>query len=444
MHLLVAALLLPFAVTGCKKEARLADPELRRFVEAKQAQARQFIETQRVHMPADGWRLFEAILADDFTTATNVFARLALERSASTNVPTAVTMAVGNIKDMLARRGLYSPDVSALDGVAWQALSEAHWAYVETKTWQKEFLADIVGQIVSTVPTNAVYFGGTDVGRFSVNANIEASEHGRKFFVLTQNQLMDWGYCEYAQSNCKNDLILPDASHCAAAWSSLPRNSPAAIMQASGELVRYIVEQNPTREFFIEQSSIIEWLYPHVVPHGPILKLNRQVLSSIPEETVAADRAYWTAFCRKYIGDWIKLGETPVTEVCEFSERVYLRKELQGFMGDRLYLTDSRAQEYFSKLRLAMAHLYLWRCVEAIEVGEKTRMWQECVLAFEQAFALGPGNIEVASDFAAALVQVKRNDEAIRILKICRVLNPSNALLRVEIERIQKLATSVN
>jgi len=442
----VVALLLG---AGCRHEANTIDLETADFVRIKQSQARSLVESGNYRMPPDGWKLFTAILEDDFNSATNLFARLALIRSSSTNTPNAASMAVDQIQTFLATHGLYTPSGSALDGSPWQTLSEAYWAYFEVKTWQSPLLKEVVSNIVSVIPSNAVYFGGTDIGRFSVDASQEASKNARRFFILTQNQLMDYGYCEYAQFIYGPALILPSASDCNAAWGRLLRATTskvtqAAVMRESGELIRMIMAQNPDGEFFIEQSLIIEWLYPHLSPHGPILKINRQPLARLAEETVRADNAYWAAFCGKYIGNWIKVGETKVAEVCDFSERVYLRKELQGFSGDRQYLACLRAQDYFAKLRLATALLYLWRCVEATQVEEKSRMWTQCVLAFEQAFALGPVNSEVASHFADTLVSVKEYDDAIRVLRICFALNPGQTALRAEIERIGKLAASAH
>lgn len=434
-------LLLALGALGCRRETKLADVQLRQFVEAKHAQARELVGVQQLHMPARGWKLFEAILSDNLSQSTNRFNQLLTERFAYTNPPSAITKLFDQTQGELTKRGWYAPTGSALDGAAWQTLVEACWSYREAKAWNSTLHKDIVREIISAIPSNTVYFGGTDVGRFSVVAELGAKTNERKFILLTQNQLMDYGYLDFARLEYGRGMVLPYAMEAVTGWNrlfSVTNNpTPTQVMRENGELVHCILKQNPEREFYVEQQFIIESLYPHLLPHGPIQKMSHQPLARLSEEVVAADRAYWAAFCRRYIGDWIKPGMTSIAEVSDFCERVYVQKRTEGYTGDRNFLAVPRAQDYFAKLRLATARLYLWRCVMAEEASEKGRYWTECLLAFEQAFALGSINPEVAWDFADALSQVQRYDEAIRILTICQKLNPTMAQLQIEIDRVK-------
>jgi len=161
------------------------------------------------------------------------------------------------------------------------------------------------------------------------------------------------------------------------------------------------------------------------VPTGPIFRINRDPLTRLPDSVLQSDRAYWSNQCATLIGGWIT-EKTTVAEVCDFAERVYSRRELAGFKGDSQYLQDRTAQEYLSQLRHSTADLYLWRCSEAADVAEKQRMLDESLLAFQQAFALGPGNYHMVDDFSGMLTQIKRFDDAERLARVSAMLNPTN------------------
>src|SRR2546423_565584 len=71
---------------GCEHH-ELTDPELVRFARAKEAQARAIVREQDLKMPKEGWRLFRAVLKDDWNTATNLFDRLQAKRSVPSGIP---------------------------------------------------------------------------------------------------------------------------------------------------------------------------------------------------------------------------------------------------------------------------------------------------------------------------------------------------------------------
>ena len=67
-------------------------------------------------------------------------------------------------------------------------------------------------------------------------------------------------------------------------------------------LTKTIFDKNPDREFYVEESFPLDWMYPYLEPHGLIMKINRQPLPEMSDEIVQRDRDYWT----KYIDadDW--------------------------------------------------------------------------------------------------------------------------------------------
>src|SRR5262249_23010612 len=80
----------------------------------------------------------------------------------------------------------------------------------------------------------------------------------------------------------------------------------AAVMSINGLLAKLIFEQNPAREFYIEESLPLEWMYPYLEPHGLIMKINREPLAEITQATLAQDHAYWRDLVASMIGNWLK------------------------------------------------------------------------------------------------------------------------------------------
>jgi hypothetical protein len=316
-----------------------------------------------------------------------------------------------------------------------------------------------VRDILDAIPTNSIYFGGTDPGRFAITAAVDSHVEGRPFLALTQNQLADGWYRDYLSLMFSNHIYVPTSQDSQQAFGSYLAEAQrrlnagtlkkgenvtlagnrvqvsglVAVMEINALLVKVIFDKNPGREFYIEQSVPLDWTYPHLVPRGPIFKINREPLPRLPDSVLQADRSFWSNCCAKLIGDWITEG-TSVRDVCDFVERVYVRHDLAEFTGDPQHLQDNAAHEYVSKLRYATADVYLWRCSEAKDVAEKQRMLTESTLAFQQAFALGPGNYEVVNDFSGMLAQMKRFDDAERVVGISSSLNPTNASLKPLLE----------
>ncbi len=59
-----------------------------------------------------------------------------------------------------------------------------------------------------------------------------------------------------------------------------------AVMAINALLCKVIFDNNPTNEFFVEESFPLDWMYPHLTPFGIIMKLNREQLPG----THAGDR----------------------------------------------------------------------------------------------------------------------------------------------------------
>jgi hypothetical protein len=219
-----------------------------------------------------------------------------------------------------------------------------------------------------------------------------------------------------------------------------------SVMQVNGLVSRLIVEQNPDREFYVEESFPLEWMYPHLVPNGLIMRIHRQALTEIPEEALRKDHEYWSKYLAPRIGDWLK-AETPLAEVTAYSERVYLTKDFIDFSGDRQFVQDLDARQAFSKLRSSIAGVYAWRlglqCPPEFRPKSKSeteRLRQEADFAFRQALAICPTSPEAVFRYANFLIQFNRMDDALAVATLCQKLDPRNVQIENLVRNLRQFA----
>src|SRR5207302_2368867 len=128
--------------------------------------------------------------------------------------------------------------------------------------------------------------------------------------------------------------------------------------------------------------------------------------------------------------------ETPVQKVAEFAEKVYARKDLNGFKGDPRYIQNDYACKCFSKWRSGIAGIYAWR-VGALngvptppeylaQTGvDRERMIKEADFAFRQAFAFCPYSPEAVFRYVNFLNSQNRTTDALRIAEAAQHCAPA-------------------
>ena len=164
------------------------------------------------------------------------------------------------------------------------------------------------------------------------------------------------------------------------------------VMAINGILAKWIFDKNKDKHaFYVEESYVIPWMYPYLRPHGVIMKLEKDPLPS-PQENpdlwagiVSQDRSYWDAL------------------TAEFLAREDFRR-------------NSDAQKSFSKMRSALAGLYLSR-----------GMQQEAEYAFKQAMALCIESPEACFRLADLYMQQRRFGEAEEIIAQYAKVDPYNS-----------------
>ena len=253
---------------------------------------------------------------------------------------------------------------------------------------------------------DAIFFGGTDPGRFVPTYMIYSANVRPDVFLITQNALADNTYMNVMRDlygekiwipaqNDTNDSFrdyltkvqtgeIDAGAELSTEGGKVSVSGVQGVMAINAILSRKIFDHNKAgHEFFVEESYPIPWMYPYLTPHGLILKLNREQTPLTPD-LIRKDFEFW----RWYIA---RLKANP------------------GFDDDVI------AQKTFSKLRSALAGLYAARGYP--------RQAEE---AFRQAMDLYPLSPEAAMRLALVYIQTQRIYDAQVIAERLLASDPGN------------------
>jgi tetratricopeptide (TPR) repeat protein len=196
------------------------------------------------------------------------------------------------------------------------------------------------------------------------------------------------------------------------------------VMGINSYVTKSMFDANPDHEFYVEESYPMDWMYPNLLPFGVIMKVNRQPVE-LTEADMMRDHEFWSQYSTRLIGNWITY-DTPVKEVCDFAERVYLHHDYTGFTGDLKFVRDDDAQKGFSKLRSAIgSSIYQNRGNSGRPPAQRARLLKEAEFALKQAFAYCPYS-EGASKYAQLLLEAGRTEDALLVARTFQKLDPYN------------------
>lgn len=210
-----------------------------------------------------------------------------------------------------------------------------------------------------------------------------------------------------------------------------------AVMAINGLLTKVIFDHNPDNEFYVEESFPLDWMFPHLTPYGVIMKINREPLPQLTEQICQSDHEFWTKYSERLVGNWITY-DTPVKDITDFAERVYLHHDYSGFKGDERFIRDDEAQKAFSKLRSSIAGIYSWRLGIPPSGGTMPPQYiapagpnhdmviREADFAFKQALAFCPYSPEAVYRYVQLLVNMGRLPDALLVAKTAKELDPYN------------------
>jgi beta-lactamase regulating signal transducer with metallopeptidase domain/tetratricopeptide (TPR) repeat protein len=367
--------------------------QLKRFVAEKIAQARVAAKTEGKELPLTFDPFFAAAARGDWQTVTNFFGD--------------------------PERRFVSPRQR---GGWWQPAMEINGTFELFASGDEKYLIAFGQDIVKSIPRGSIYFGGTDSGRFLVTALSASHVNADPFFTLTQNALADNNYVDYLRSMYGSRIAIPteqDVQRCfqdyvedaqrrmkenklkpgeelrTSADGKLSAWGVTAVMEINGRIVKFILDKNPDREFYVEESYPLDWMYPYLQPHGLIMKLNRRPLTQLDPAGIAQDREFWGT----------------------------LTKQL---LADPRFLGNERARHAYAKLRSAIGGVYAYR-----------KMTDEAEYAFKQALALGPDSPEANFRLARLYADQNRFDDAITVMKSLQQRDPSNQKVRDAISQLE-------
>jgi beta-lactamase regulating signal transducer with metallopeptidase domain len=410
---------------GATNEALLRQQQLNQleaFSAAKLKQSQRLAAAAGEKISPEFQRFFDAATNGDWQTVTNMFVSFRQRHPQYERVK-------GVPEDVHLRTSYWSPAL------------EICLAYEIVMPCDPKYTQIAVDDIISSIPPGSIYFGGTDPGRGLPTAFCKSQPDADPFYVLTQNALADSTYLDYlrsmyggriytpttndlqqcyqnyvedAQKRMQNDQLKPGENISKDANGKLRVSGQIAVMAINSLMARIIFDKNTNREFYIEESFPLDWMYPYLEPHGLIMKINRQPLPQLSEDVVRQDHDFWAGIATTALGDWLNDG-TSVAQVAAFVEKVRIKQDFSGFKGDPRFVQNDYARRMFSKFRLSIAGVYAWRVNHASDPADKERVTREADFAFRQAWALCPDSPEVVFRYVNFLLNQKRMADALQV-----------------------------
>ena len=261
---------------------------------------------------------------------------------------------------------------------------------------------------------NAVFFGGTDPGRFVPTYMIYSAHVRPDVYLITQNALADKTYLDTMRGLYADAIWMPteydnqvafreyddriqreiregrrDPSDTGGlthdAQGRVSVNGALAVMEINAIIAKQIFDRNrDLHDFYVEESYAMQWMYPFLTPHGLIMKVNHDRVPISPA-VANADMDFWDWYVRRLLGN------------PKFSREIPARKS-------------------FNKLRSALAGAYNWR-------GDRRR----AETAYRQAqslYAYSPeSSFRLVQD---VLIPERRFETAADLLHHLKRLDPNN------------------
>ncbi len=255
--------------------------------------------------------------------------------------------------------------------------------------------------------SNAIFFGGTDPGRFVPTYMIYSAKVRPDVFLITQNALADHTYLNAMRDLYGDRIWMPTPKDNSIAFSRYVQEIESgqrpdqgqvtfvggrvqvtgalAVMEINHMLTEQIFRKNRDRHpFYVEESYQIPWMYRYLAPHGLILEIEREP-SQLTPRRIADDMDFW---------DW-------------YSRRL---------LANPRYARDLPARKSFSKLRGAIGGLYAARG----QMGLAERAYREARLLY-------PYGPEILFRLVQeVLLPYRRFDESIDLLEALQRADPLN------------------
>ncbi|MGV3755359.1 MAG: hypothetical protein ACO1QS_08270 [Verrucomicrobiota bacterium] len=442
--LLAAGLVAGLFVLSCTKEPSLLnqptnEPQIKAFFDAKEAQARQLVSQENRELPPEIWPYFEAGKKGDWNAAAKLY------------------WAMANRCYQFPSNATYD---KRMETMAWHPINETFRFYLQCTQADSKYALKYGEEILQHVPPGSIYFGDNDAGRFVVTALCRDHSKGDPFYVITQNALGDAIYRNYLDSTFGKHISVPTHDDFVKAFdefaadvyarskqgklkwdekvtkdgASIALEGIASIVGINSLISRTMFHRNHDREFYLIMAYPPDWMFPHLEPHGPVLKICRTQHEHLSAEIIARDRAYWDEMIKPLIGDWLHETST-VLQLCEFIERTHVQKMPAANQGDRAFtqtaLHSLKDPQYFtagmawSHARSAISRVYYWHLARGKTSEEQQLLLRELDLSLRQSIALYPCSNESVHMYVQLLITLSKKNEARQLLKTLQKLEPN-------------------
>jgi len=324
-------------------------------------------------------------------------------------------------------------------------------AWYSPEEFEKEWAAYPNKNYPEPMGTNAIFFGGTDPGRFVPTYMIYSAHVRPDVYLITQNALADNTYMEVMRDLYGDQIWIPspiDSNRAFQQYVQGVQNGTiqagadvktengkvqvqgvGGVMKINGFLSKMIFDHNqyrtetqtdektrpvgsavvysnppidpatslpPQRTFYVEESYVLPWMYPYLTPHGLIMKINNKP-TQLTNEMVKNDTDFWEWYCDR-------------------------------LLNNQKFIRDIVARKSFSKLRSALAGLYAAR-------GRP----REAEAAFRQAVALYDLSPEANFRLADLISRQGRFNEAIALFDDLLSKDPNNEKAREFQKRLERM-----
>ena len=272
----------------------------------------------------------------------------------------------------------------------------------------------------------SIFFGGTDPGRFVPTYMIYSADFRPDVYLITQNALADDTYMSVERDLYGDEIWIPAKEDSSEAFrqyvTSLSPEERAAkgvvevngrvqvtgalsVMDINGILTKMMFDHEHLRHsFYVEESYVIQWMYPYMTPHGLIMKINPET-TEISDSVAINDMEFW---------DW------------------YWRRLLR----DGAFRRDFPAQKAFSKLRAAIAGLYL-----------KQGRHNLAAKAYREACHLYPASPEASFRYCQeVLLNARKWDQILDVLDYTDRVDPNNkrtAPFRDYVKKVREVSAQI-
>jgi len=272
----------------------------------------------------------------------------------------------------------------------------------------------------SEMGQDAIFFGGTDPGRFVPTYMIYSARVREDVYLITQNALADNTYMSVMRDLYGDQIWIPAQPDSARAFQRYvtevrsgkrPKNAQLKIengrvqvsgalgvMEINGILAQMIFEHNNYKhDFYVEESYVIPWMFPYMTPHGLIMQIHPKHTPLSPK-VIRDDQVFW---------DW-------------YTRRLY---------DNPAFRRDVTARKSFSKLRSAIGGLYRSRAKLA-----------EAENAFQQARILYPlspeANFRLSQE---VLLPLGRIPEARHLMEQFQGEDPANTKVKDFLDHLSRI-----